>query len=343
MASTGHRRSQLAALTAVALIATGGLAGCGEDAEPAPDTGFSAALGTIGDGVSPSGTGFGWVSIDSVSERERPAAADALGPGADDLLEEPGEVEAETGLDPAAATQAVSAGGSYTFAVRFDGVDTRRVDALYERAGAKSERIDGWTAFDLGDRATSALGTPLAVFGSLGSRAGVGDRALILGRDAGARLALTGGGDSPLSDPTVALAAECLGDVFAARTLPGNFTHNMAASPNLIAVGLRAREDSAEGAQSEVICAVDDSEDRVGAYERALEDAFAPGARDGVTGEPIAELVSAAAVETIEGDGTRAARAELTLAPSTDLGFVFDALVRGSLVTYLGAARPIPE
>jgi hypothetical protein len=145
--------------------------------------------------------------------------------------------------------------------------------------------------------------------------------------------------ESPLAEPRLALAAECLGDVDAARTLPGGLTYNKAASPELIAVGSAA---PADGPGRQVVCSI--GSDSADAEERAaaLEEAFADGAADPVTDEPLSRHVSRVEVDTLEAGGAYAARAELTLTSAATEGFVFAALDRGSVLTYLGAPAPIP-
>ena len=78
-------------------------------------------------------------------------------------------------------------------------------------------------------------------------------------------------GESPLAEPRLALAAACLGDVEAARTLPGGLTYNKAASPELLAVGADA---PSAGGSRQVICSVGssaaDAEERAAALEATV-------------------------------------------------------------------------
>ena len=57
---------------------------------------------------------------------------------------------------------------------------------------------------------------------------------------------------------------------------------------------------------------------------------------------PLSRYVDSAEIDTLEAGGAHAARAELTLSPDAPDGFVFAALDRGSVLTYLGAPAPIP-
>jgi hypothetical protein len=147
------------------------------------------------------------------------------------VLEEQAEIRAKTGLDPTAARQLLSVGGSYAFGVRIDGVSPGSLERLYERAGATRASLEHWTTFDLGNQPRAALGTRLEVLGGYGSRAALANEGVILARYDLARRALAGGGSSPLTDPGLSLAARCLGDVVAARTLHGTHTYNAVAAP----------------------------------------------------------------------------------------------------------------
>ena len=325
---------------AVAWLAAGALAlaGCGEGdgADDAPPGDFERALESVGEGVSPAGSGFGWIDLGRFADgspRERARVALALGPGGDDMLRRAAATGRAIGADPRDASQAVSISGSYTLGVRIDGLSGARLSERLRDAGARGRRDGEWRLYDLGGWAESRVRGPLSALGPYVSRVAVGPRAVVLSRFAPARAALTGSGESPISDPALALAASCLGEVSVARTLPGAFTHNKATSPDLLAIG------RAPGG-TETICAVGDSTEEAAAHAEAMETALAPGARDRVTGEPISELAGDVSVDTSAGEGHAAARARLAPAEAAG-GFVFGALVRGSLLTYTGSKPPI--
>jgi hypothetical protein len=337
MRRSPRRRGATASFAALVLA----LAGCGGDesgAPEAPPSGFERALATIGEGVSPSGSGFGWLDLKRLGKEgsaKTSRLALALGPGADDLLARPAEAKRALGADPRDASEAVSISGSYTLGVRLDGVPGGPLARRLRTAGAKEGRIGGWRTFDLGGWSESQVRGPLAALGPYASRVATRRDAVILTRFAPARDALTGRGTSPLEDPAVTLAAACLGAGEAARTMPAAFTHNKATSPDLLAVGMAA-------AGTETICAIDGSEDEAARRAESMRAALEPRARDPITGERLGELVADVRVDAWEGEGGSAARATLRPAPGAPGAFVFGALVRGSLLTYTGSTAPIP-
>ena len=332
-----RRLSAPAAALAAALL----LWGCGEDGEQ-PPTAFQAALGTLGEGVSVTGSGFGWTDLDGV--RGYPVdpewGANALGPGADDLLDRAGEVFTATGFDPSSANAALAIGGSYALGVRFDGAEPGRLAALLRRHGASSRELGDWTVFDLGNQAEGESRGPLAPLGALASRVATGPEGVVLARFDGARSSLIAERGSLLGAgaPSLELASDCLGDVVAARLIPRIFTHNPAASPDLIAIGVGPLDDGLPA--REILCTVDESERTAESEAAALERTLAPGATDPLTGEAI---LREASVSGESEQGLHLTRAELDPAEGAQPGFLFDAFVRGSLLIYLGAQRPAPR
>ena len=327
-----------------ACAATLAIAGCGGGDEVQRDTKFRRALGTVGTAVSPIGTGFGWVDVERVREESGAAAlvadAGALGPGGDQLFEEASRVERQTGVDPLGAKQALSLGGSYMFAVRFDGESPGRLPNLLHRAGARRRAVEGSTGFDLGEQGQAATTGPLSALDALAARTAIGGDSVVLSRMDGARASLVGAGGSVLHDESLDFASACLGEVSAARTFPGRFAHNPVAAPDLMAVGARAPDVAG---RSEVLCAIDDSEEDAERRATGMEEAFGSDARDAVTGEPMARLVDETEIEMLAEGELHAARAELTLTPAARRGLLFDALGRGSLATYTGSPAPLPD
>ena len=161
---------------------------------------------------------------------------------------------------------------------------------------------------------------------------------MILSRVGRARQALEDANGSALADPGNRFAAECLGEVTSARTLLGTFTHNAYASPELIAVGVRPGP-----APSEVLCAIGDDQEAAEDWRRELSRSFAPGSVEPITGAPISRSVDSASVDGLDGDGMYAARAEVRLAGPKAQGFLYGALVQGSVLPFLGAPKPIPD
>ena len=81
----------------------------------------------------------------------------------------------------------------------------------------------------------------------------------------------------------------------------------------------------------------DDAEEQAS----ALRESFAPDATEPLTGEPMSDLVASAEVEELADGDLYAARATLE-PPGVRQGLLFGALVRGSVLPYLGAPEPIP-
>lgn len=340
-ARRGRKTAYLVAVCAL------GLAGCGSDGDQLDATSgpteFERALEGVGQGVAPAGTGFGWIDIAAIRDAAGPGAvrevAVALGPGADELLERGAAIKRTTGFDPLAADAVTSLGAAYSFGIRFQGVRAGRLGTLLREAGARAYPIGAWTAYDLGEQGQASTSGPLAALDTLASRVAIRPGAAILARVDSARHALLGVGESPLADERLAFATACLGDVEVARTLPGGFTHNADASPALIAVGRHPGPSSARG---EVLCAIGDSEADAERQAEALTQTFAPGATEPLTGEPMTELVASAKVDELADGELHAARATLDPAPAAPPGLLFRALVRGSVLPYVGAPEPIP-
>lgn len=327
------------ALLAGALVLTVAV-GCGSSGtsqQADPDTGFARALGDVGKGFEPTGTGFGWVDLSRTPNAG--AVSGALGPGLGTLLAEPAELRS-VGVDISNAKAATSIATSYGLALRIDRVAAGRLPRLLEQAGAKTERSGEWTNYDLGDEWAGQLKGPLEPLGDLVPRIAVGPNSVIFSRVASARDALLEAGDedSPVADPANALAAGCLGEVTSARTFPGDFTHNPSVSPDLIAVG----ELPGPG-KREILCAIGTDRSEVDSWEHALKKSFGSNAADPLSGKPISHSVKSASVKHVAGDGVQAARAELVLAPGEERGYLYGALVGGKILPFIGASRPVPE
>lgn len=330
----------VAALAALAVAAATG-AGCGDGEKPAsettPPTRYEAALASVGEGVSPTGVGFGWIDLSAA-----PGARDvalALAPGPSAFLAHPGLLRA-VGLDAAEADAATSVTASYGYGVRLDGVDPGRLARRLREADAKRHRTGEWTEYDIGGEWEAQLSGPLAPLRDYAARVAVAPDSVILARTASSREALEDRAGSALDAPSNRFAASCLGDVDSARIMPGNFTHNAFASPELIAIGTRWGQPA-----DEVLCAIGDDRKEANGWAAALEQSLARGSRDPLLGTPIGRSVAGVRVERVAGEasGLHAARAELTLTAGQDPGFLYGALVRGSILPYVGAPPPIRE
>jgi hypothetical protein len=337
------RSRETASLVAACALLVAGCGGGADELEATSEepTEFARALDGIGQGVAPEGTGFGWIDIAAIREAAGPDAvrevAPALGSGADELLEGAAGIERAIGFDPLAADAVTSLGASYAFGIRLDGVRAARLGDLLRKAGAREYPIGAWTGYDLGEQGQASTGGPLAALESLSARVAIRSRAVILARVDSARHALLGVGESPLADERLAFATACLGDIDVARTLPGGFTPDAVASPALIAIG---RRPGPSPAPDEILCAVVDSEADAEGRAEALTEAFAPGAAEPLTGQPMSELVAGAEIDQLADGELHAARATLAPAPGTPPGLLFRALARGSVLPYVGAPAP---
>jgi hypothetical protein len=325
------------------LLAAAALAaGCGgSDPGPAEEpTRLEESLASVS-ASEPLGVGFGWIDVERLREGRRPLvdelgwAAGALGPGARGLAED-AEGLGRTGVDLLDADTLISTASSYTLALRLDGLDPRRAEAAFAGARAKRMPAGEWTNFDLGPDWAIPDDPRLAPLGSLAARTGVRDGQVLLARSSLARETMERA-DPPATDSgAIAAAASCLGDVLAARLVLNNHTHLPNSGPDLLAFGVAA--DPPDRSR-EVLCLVGEPR-RVDAAVGPLERAFAPSARDGVSGEAMGDLVQDAGTETSEEGGQSVARVVITRAPGTGPGFLFGAFDRGSLLTYMGLQPP---
>ncbi len=338
-------RSRLAvAVLATAISAVGCGGGSDDDSAPAPRTAFLDALATV-DAGEPVGAGIGWIDADAIREgaADPPETfsrmAPALGPGGGALFAALQPEMAKVGVDPYESGDAISIVASFTFGVRLDRVDPSGVKRIAAIDGKELKpETDGWTRYDLADRGVLPDSRLQKAADALSSHVGIGSGAVVLSRADQARHDLTlveHPGDETAS---LQLAAECLGDVVAARVVPNNFTYISGVGPDLFVMGARAPEGDSPG--QEVICGVDESADAVESYASALDEQLAPEAVDITTGKPIGEVYDSANIDTLGRNGVSAARAVVTLADGAEPGAVFRAFDTGALVTYFGLQGP---
>ena len=308
----------------------------GSEARTRLETGLASVAAT-----EPLGVGFGWVDVERLRARPGPLgaqlewAAGALGPGGREIADRARAV-GRSGIEPLKADSLTSTATSYTLAVRLDGVDSKRAEAAFAASGARRSRTRGWTNFDLGREWSIPGDRTLAPLGSLAARTGVKPEAVLLARSSLARRAMERAGPPATEADEVGAAADCLGDVLAARFVLNNHTHLPNSGPELLAFGVSA--GPADQAR-EVLC-VAGGADRVDPAAESLGDAFAGGARDAVTGERMRSLVTAAEVDSYEAGELAVANVRITRAPETEPGFLFGAFDRGSTLTYLGLQPP---
>jgi hypothetical protein len=331
-------QAAIAAATCVLL-----LAGCGEeDEQPAPDTAFFDALTTV-DAPDPVGAGIGWIDVPALREAggddALKSAGPALGPGGGDLFDEFQPKLAELGADPYDADGALSVNASYTFGVRLDGVDPARIEEIAERDGEKQpEEAEGWVRYDLAERGVLPDSELQEAADALSSHVAIAEDGVVLARATHARTDLTVPANPGSETPSLILAAECLGDVAAARIVPNNFTYVSGIGPDLFVMGMRA--PTADGPGEEVFCGVDSDSEEVDRVAEAMEKQLQSDATDVTTDEPVGDVFSSVEVDTLEGEDNYAARAVMTMAKGAEPGAVFRSFDVGSAETFFGLQGP---
>jgi hypothetical protein len=313
------------------------LAGCGGgDEAPAPPTGpLAEALAQLGGGGE--GTiGVAWADPALVRESGNgpDLIAKALGPNAGSVIEARSELRRRFGLDPLAARDLISVGGSYAFGLRLDGVDGRRLASRLASDGGRERRDGELRLIDIGDYAvTPDAFVDIGVQG-LGAFDALGPDIAVLAISGRARDSLLGRSEPLLDEAEYRAALDCLGDVVAARIIPDGLLLSVDLGVTLVAVG--ERRDGGE-----VLCTLGGSAERAAGIARALGTTLAPEARDWITRERIGDSIASSAVETGSYEGVEFVRADLTLQPDTKPGFVFGALIRASVVGWInGVQKP---
>jgi hypothetical protein len=307
------------------------LSACGDDSEPpVPPGPLAATLSEVGGGGEHGSTGVGWTEprLARRAGVSPELMADALGPNAQSVIEAAPELRRRFGLDPLSANRLVSVGGSYAFGLRLDGIDAARLRASLLRAGGKPKPGDGADLVDVGGYAQ--VPEPLlgaGVFG-LGARNAFSPDFTVLAISANARATLLGRNGGLLIDqPIYRAAADCLGDVVAARMVPERLLLSVEVGIELVAAGI-ARD-------REVLCVLGGTGERGRDTAAGLRASLAPDARDPRTGEPISKLIEPGArVETSSYEDVDVVRAEVTPVAGRP-GFFFGAIHRGSLLQML--------
>ena len=321
--------ARIALITTVAVLALGGCGG-GDDDPPPPSGGFAEALATVGGGGANGSLGIGWADSARARAIGGPQlVADALGPNADTVVEAAPALHRRYGLNPLAAERLVSVGGSYAFGLRLDGLDNLKLhDALVD-AGGRVRPGPIAELVDVGGYAS--VPEPLLALdvNGLGARDAFGGPGIVLAISDTARAALLGRGGRLIDEPTYATAADCLGDVVAARMVPAKLLLSTELGANAIAIGV--------GGGHEILCVLGVDADRVGEIESSLRKALDPDARDPRSGARVGDSVASADVTTGEERGVEFVRAQLQTVPGAQPNFLFGAVSRGSLAEVLSS------
>jgi hypothetical protein len=311
------------------------MTGCGGGDDNGPPSGpLAEALADVGGGGEHGSLGIGWAEPQLVDERGLGAdlISDALGPNAGSVVEAAPRLRRRFGFDPLSAERLVSVGGSYAFGLRLDGVDGRRLGRALTRAGGRVRQSGRLKLADVGDYAVVPEQLLEAGVHGLGARDAFGRDLTVLAFSARARASLLGRGDRLLDQPIYSAAADCLGDVVAARMIPDKLLLSTELGVDLVAVGVEAHE-------REVLCVLGGSAERADEVATALAASLAPDAREPRTGESMADLVGALDLTTSSYEGVEVVRAELTLAAGQSPGFLFATVARGSLVELISGGR----
>jgi hypothetical protein len=330
----GRRRAWVGLAIAAGLAVLTALAGCGGGSKPPPPSGpLAEALADLDGGGANGSLGVGWAepTLAAKSGAGPGLVAAALGPNAGSVIDAAPELRRRFGFDPLSAERLISVGGSYAFGLRFDGVDGRQLGRALTRRGARTGQAGQLELARVGGYAE--VPGPLLNAGvtGLGARDAFGPDLTVLAISARARASLLGRGDHLIEQPIYRAAADCLGDVIAARMVPDNLLLSTDLGINLVAVGVQRNG-------REVLCVVGGTAERADEVAASLQASLAPGAREPRTGEPMADLVSKFDVATAPYEGLEVVRAQLTLAAGQPPGFLFGAISRGSLVEMIGGS-----
>jgi len=303
------------------------LIGCGGGADnPPPEGPLAEALGEVAGSEASSGSqGVGWTDpgLARAAGVGPDLMADALAPNAGSVVDSAERLRRRFGLDPLAARRLISVGGSYAFGLRLDGVDAPGLrDALVRAGGVAGEGPDV-ELMNVGGYAEVPMPLLEAQVFGLGARDAFGPGLAVLAISDTARASLLGRGERLIDQPTYRAAANCLGDVVAARMIPDKLLISVELGVDLVAVGV--------GREREVICVLGGSAGRSREVAANLRAGFAPGAVEPRSGQPMRMLVRGVEVTSSADEGIRVVRAAMRPATHGELGFAFEAIGRGSL------------
>lgn len=308
------------------LVVSLALIGCGGGGEDeVPKGPLAEVLAEIGGGGEHGSLGVGWTDPPLARRAGfgRRLMADALGPNADTVMEAAPALRRGFGFEPLSARRLVSVGGSYAFGLRLEGVGAPGLRDPLAGSGAQVRHSGGLDLVDVGGYAE--VPEPLVRAGvlGLGARDAFGPDLTVLAISETSRAALLGRGDHLIDQPIYRAAADCLGDVVAARMIPDKLLLSTELGVDLVAVGI--------GRGDEVLCVLGGAAGRARQIGSALRASLTPPAREPRSGEPIANLVRDVDVEVSSHEDVEVVRAEFRPAPGRSPGFLFDAIALGSL------------
>ena len=246
---------------------------CGGPDEKPPSGPLADTLAQIGGGGEHGSLGIGWTEprLARLAGLDPELMARALGPNAQSVVEAAPALRRRFGLDPLAARRLVSVGGSYAFGLRMDGVGATGLQSALARVG-HGKPGNGAVLVDVGGYAQ--VPDPLLSSGvlGLGARDAFGPDFAVLAISENSRASLLGRNGRLIDQPIYRAAADCLGDVVAARMIPDKLLLSVETGIELVAVG-RDRD-------REVLCVLGGTAERARRAEAGLRASLAPGARD---------------------------------------------------------------
>jgi len=314
------------------------LAGCGDEAEDSqePAGPLARALSEVGGGGASGSLGVGWLDPQLVERRglEAEEVSDGLLPNARTVVEVAPRLRRRFGFDPLSAEHLVSVGGSYAFGLRLDGVDGRRLRRALIDAGGRARRSGSLELIEVGEYAVVPEPLLEAGVNGLGAFDAFGDRLSVLAISDRARATLLGEGDRLIDEPIYPAAAECLGDVVAARLIPDKQIISTELDVQLVAAGV-LREGR------EVLCVLGGTPERADEVATSLEAALASDVPDPVTGEPVGKSVEAFAVTRDSYADIEVVRADLTLTQKEQPGYLLGQISGAAVVAWINGTKQV--
>jgi hypothetical protein len=319
---------------AAALLVLGGCGGEGDD--PAPEGPLADALADVGGGGAAGSLGVGWLDPQLVERRGLAAerVSDALLPNARTVVEVAPRLRRRLGFDPLSAERLVSVGGSYAFGLRLDGVDGQGLRRALIDDGGRARRSGSLDLVQIGEYAVVPEPLLEAGVNGLGAFDALGDRLSVLAMSDRARATLLGEGERLIDEPIYPAAAECLGDVVAARMIPDKQIVSTELEVQLVAAGVLRQG-------REVLCVLGGTPERADEVVASLEAGLAHDVPDPGTGEAIGDAVESAAVTRHSYDGVEAVRAEVTLNPRERPGYLFGQISSAGVVALINGTEQV--
>lgn len=241
------------------------------------------------------------------------------------MVEAAPELRRRFGVDPLAARRLVSVGGSYAYGLRLDGIRGSGLRAALLASGGHPKRsTEGLGLVDAGRYAQ--VPQPLLEAGvlGLGARDAFTPGFTALAISATSRAALLGHDGRLIDQPEYRAAADCLGDVVAARLVSERHLLSVEVGIDLVATGVAP--------DREVLCVIGGTGERARRTAAALRAGLAPSARDPRTGQSLSGLIEPGVkVATSSYEGVAVVRAEVVPVKGR-AGFFFGTIARGSLV-----------